>query len=109
MNGRTGSDGEQLVHNDFRSANVLHDGARVTAVLDLEEIKHDNRLGDLAKAAVMLGCRYRDWAPTTEDVRETFIDAYSSRLPLRDAQRRELDRRIAEQIKAPWCRAGSPA
>ena len=26
--------GQQLVHNDFRSANVLHEGASITAILD---------------------------------------------------------------------------
>lgn len=31
---------EQLVHNDFRSANILHDGTRITAVLDFEEVTY---------------------------------------------------------------------
>ena len=35
---------EQLVHNDFRSANVLHDGTGITAVLDFEEVAYRSRL-----------------------------------------------------------------
>ena len=99
VNGRTPRSGEHLVHNDFRSANVLHDAATVTGVLDLEEIKHDSNLADLAKAAVMLGCRYHDWAPTSADVRHDFVSAYSTHLPLTTAQRHELDSRIAVDLK----------
>jgi homoserine kinase type II len=98
VDGRMRCGDEQLVHNDFRSANVLHDGAKVTAVLDLEEIKHDSRIADLAKAAVLLGCRYREWAPTSADVRAVFVDAYSSRLRVTSTQQRELDGRISAHL-----------
>jgi homoserine kinase type II len=54
----------QLVHNDFRSANILHDGTRISAVLDFEEITYDTRVADIAKSAVLLATRYRDWGPT---------------------------------------------
>jgi aminoglycoside phosphotransferase (APT) family kinase protein len=30
--------GQQLVHHDYRSANLLHDGTRIVGVMDLEEI-----------------------------------------------------------------------
>lgn len=45
---------KQLVHNDFRSANILHEGTKITAVLDLEELTYDTRVADLAKSAVLL-------------------------------------------------------
>lgn len=57
---------EQLVHNEFRSANLLHDGTRITAVLDFEEVTYRPRVADLAKASVLLGTRYRDWSPTDQ-------------------------------------------
>ena len=34
---------EQLVHNDFRSANVLHDGTGITAVLDFDEVTYRSK------------------------------------------------------------------
>jgi homoserine kinase type II len=98
VDGRRPSGGEQLIHNDFRSSNVLHNGIKVTAVLDLEEIKYDSRVADLAKAAVLLGCRYRDWAPTTTEVRAIFLDAYSSQLPVTRGQRSELEARITAAL-----------
>jgi len=52
---------KQLVHNDFRSANVLHDGTRISAVLDFEEVTYETRAADIAKAAVLLATRYRNW------------------------------------------------
>lgn len=99
VTGPSPRNGEQLVHNDFRSANVLHDGAKITAVLDLEDIKHDSALADLAKAAVLLGCQYRDWASTTAEVRAIFIGAYSARKPLKSTQRREIDERITRDLE----------
>ena len=55
--GPTGND--QLVHNDFRSANLLHDGTRISAVLDFEEVTYGTRVADLARATVLLGTRVR--------------------------------------------------
>ncbi len=102
VDGRRPVRGEQLVHNDFRSANLLHDGVQISGVLDLEEIKHDTPIADLAKAAVLLGTRYRHWAPTTPDVRSTFIASYGARIPLTSADKRELDARIAAVLNASW-------
>lgn len=73
--------GAQLVGNDFRSANILWTGGRIVAVLDLEESTYRRRVDDLAKAAVLLGTRYHDWAPTPAEVREAFVAAYASVLP----------------------------
>jgi homoserine kinase type II len=48
----------QLVHNDFRSANVLWFDDRISAVLDFDETGVDCCVADLANAAVLLGlCR----------------------------------------------------
>ncbi len=84
----------QLVHNDFRSANLLHDGTRLRAVLDLEEVTYDTRVADLAKATVLLGTRYRNWGPTSRDVREAFVAAYHDEAPLTGMEQNELWRGI---------------
>ena len=73
--------GTQLVGNDFRSANILWAEGRIAAVLDLEEATYRHRADDLAQAAVLLGTRYHDWAPTPADVRARFVAAYASILP----------------------------
>ncbi|GGU28568.1 phosphotransferase enzyme family protein [Nocardioides albus] len=72
----------QLVGGDFRSANVLWADGRIAAVLDLEEVRYGRRVDDLAQAAVLLGTRYHDWAPTPVGVRGAFVAAYESVLPL---------------------------
>ena len=102
VEGRRRSGNDQLVHNDFRSANLLHDGAKISAVLDLEEITYDTRVADLAKAAVMLGTQYRDWSPTRADVRTAFINSYSTCFPLTPEDHRELDARISAVLAAKW-------
>ena len=91
----------QLVHNDFRSANILHDGTQISAVLDFEEITHDTRVADIAKSAVLLATRYRDWGPTSESVRTAYLDAYSDQAhdPLTTSERHEIDQRIATHLK----------
>lgn len=100
---RRSREGAQLVHNDFRSANVLHDGTRITAILDLEEVTYATRASDLAKAAVFLGTRYRGWGPVTEEVRGAFVAAYQERAPLTPAELRTVDARIAaEMARQGW-------
>ena len=91
----------QLLHNDFRSANILHDGTGISAVLDFEEITYDTRVADIAKSAVLLATRYRGWGPTSEGVRAAYVDAYDrqARDPLTTSERRELDARIAAHLK----------
>lgn len=88
---------QQLVHNDFRSANILHDGMKITAVLDLEEITYEARVADIAKSAVLLGTRYRDWGPTSNDVRTAYVAAYNeqARNPLTKAEKQQLEERTA--------------
>lgn len=68
----------QLVHLDFRSANVLCDGDQITAVLDFEEAGADYPVCDLAKAAVLLGAQFTLWGPVSPDTHETFVAGYQA-------------------------------
>ena len=65
-----------LVHLDFRSANVLCAGDQVTAILDFEEAGADYLIYDLAKAAVLLGTRFRRWRPVSSETHGTFVAGY---------------------------------
>ena len=68
----------QLVHNDFRAANLLCKGSRVVAVLDFEEAALDHAVVDLARAAVLLGTRFREWQPIPAETRDAFLSGYGS-------------------------------
>ncbi len=81
---------EQLVHNDFRSANLLHDGTSITAVLDFEDVTYRSRVSDLAQATVLLGTRFHNWGPTTQLVQEAFVEAYCDQAPLTNAEQNHL-------------------
>ncbi|MFK3983067.1 phosphotransferase [Micromonospora sp. NPDC050397] len=72
----------QLVHFDFRSANILCAHGEVAAILDFEEAQHDHRLVELARAAVLLGTRYHNWRPVSAEVRAAFLAGYESVHPL---------------------------
>jgi len=72
----------QLVHGDFRSANVLCHGSSVAAVIDFEEVRLDHCVDEIARSAVMLGTRFRDWGPVSAEVRATFLAGYESVRPL---------------------------
>lgn len=85
---------QQLVHGDFRSANILQDGSDITAILDFDEVTNRSKVADLAKAAVLLGTRYHNWRPTSLETRNAFVAAYSEVAPLTSAQRDELHRSV---------------
>lgn len=68
----------QLLHHDFRSANVLCAGAEVAAVIDFEEARTGHRVVELARSAVMLGTRFRNWGPVSAEVRAGFLAGYQS-------------------------------
>lgn len=72
----------QLVHGDFRSANVLCAGQEVTAVIDFEEARFDNRIVELGRSAALLGTKFHDWGPVSSEVRVQFLDGYQSVRPL---------------------------
>lgn len=99
IDGGVPSPGQQLVHNDFRSANILHDGVRITAVLDFEEVTYRKRVADLARATVLLGTRYHNWRQTDPVVQEVFVSAYHDRYPLPPAEQKELREHIAVVVK----------
>lgn len=77
----------QLVHGDFRSSNVLCTGPRIAAVIDFEEARFDHCIDEVARSAVMLGTRFRDWGPVSAGVRAMFLCGYQSvrRLTPREA------------------------
>jgi homoserine kinase type II len=81
---------QQLIHGDFRSANILQDSASITAILDFDDVSYRSKVADLAKAAVLLGTRYHDWRPTSLDTRNAFLAAYDDVAPLTSVQRDEL-------------------
>lgn len=68
----------QLVHRDFRAANILCAGAEVAAVIDFEEAGIEHRVVELARSAVLLGTRFRNWGPVSAGVRADFLAGYRS-------------------------------
>lgn len=76
----------QLVHGDYRSANVLCAMPGIAAVIDFEEARFDHRIVELARSAVMLGTRFRDWGPVSPEVRATFLAGYQSMRRLTPAE-----------------------
>lgn len=68
----------QLIHGDYRAANIFCDGAEVAAIIDFEEASVDHPVVELAHSAVMLGTLFRDWAPVSESVRRQFLAGYES-------------------------------
>jgi homoserine kinase type II len=99
IDGGSSTECDQLVHNDFRSANILHDGTTISAVLDFEDVAYRPRVADLAKAAVLLGTRYHEWGPTSETVRQAFVSAYRDHAPLTSVDQDELQRSITKVLK----------
>ena len=66
----------QIVHGDYRSANLIADDTQIRAVLDFEEVRIDYRIAELARSAVLLGTRFRHWEPVPVDVHRAFFDSY---------------------------------
>lgn len=80
----------QLIHNDFRSSNVLTSGTEIVAVLDFDEVALDYCVSDLANASVYLGTRFRNWQPTPASVREALLLGYETVRPLTRLERQWL-------------------
>lgn len=93
--GASPSKGQQLVHGDFRSANILHDGNEISAILDFDEASYRTRIAEVAQSAVLLGTRYHNWQPTTPATRTTFVSAYNNVSPLTRAERDQFDHVVA--------------
>jgi homoserine kinase type II len=79
-------DRPQLVHNDFRAANVLTQGTTITGVLDLDDVVVDHPVGDLAKASTYLGTLFRNWRPTPAAARRALRTGYETVRPLDPAE-----------------------
>ena len=87
-------EGQQSVHGDFRSANVLYNGG-VTAVLDFDEATHRSRAEELGRSAALLGTRYHNWQPLPRATREQFVAAYCDSYPLTGTEWDEYTRVVA--------------
>lgn len=72
----------QLVHGDYRAANILWHEDQIKAVLDFEEVRWGQRVNDLAWAAVHLGTRFHHWGPVTPAVHRAFLSSYITQNPL---------------------------
>jgi homoserine kinase type II len=68
----------QIVHGDYRAANVLCADADVVAVIDFEDLRRDHRIAELARSAVLLGTLFHDWGPVPETVHRQLLDGYRS-------------------------------
>jgi Ser/Thr protein kinase RdoA (MazF antagonist) len=79
-------DAKQLVHSDYRAANILVQGAKVVAVLDFDEMSWGYRVEDLARASVYLGTRFTNWQATPVAARLVLREGYESVRPLSSAE-----------------------
>ena len=77
----------QLVHGDYRAANILWDTGKISAVLDFEELRWGYRVNDLAWAAVHLGALFHQWGPVSAEVHATFLGGYEAILQLSGDER----------------------
>lgn len=78
----------QMLHGDFRCTNIMWSGTEVSGVLDFDEARIGHRIDELARSAVLLGTRYRDWGPVSAEVRANFLDGYRSVSTLTPAEAR---------------------
>ena len=78
----------QLVHHDYRAANILTSGSEVVGVLDFDELAVGQPVGDLAHASVYLGTLFTDWRPTAVVARRQLRAGYESVRALTAAERR---------------------
>lgn len=72
----------QLVHGDYRSANILCRDREVRAVLDFEEARLEQPVADLARSAVLLGTRFHNWGPVSRRTHHAVRAGYESVRPL---------------------------
>ena len=76
----------QLVHNDFRAANILTDASQIVGVLDFDDVLVDHRVGDLARASTYLGTRFTSWGPTPISAQRELRAGYESVRPFSPAE-----------------------
>ncbi len=90
----------QPVHGDYRGANVLTRGDEITGILDFEEARLDSAAVDVAHAVCLLGTWYHDWSPMSPEAQAAFLDSYTARRPLTDAEQTCLPVIIARYMFA---------
>ncbi|GAA1489878.1 phosphotransferase enzyme family protein [Brachybacterium sacelli] len=73
---------QQLVHHDYRAANILVRDSAVVGVLDFDGIEPAHRVDDLARASVYLATRFTGWGPTPRPARAALREGYESVQPL---------------------------
>jgi len=78
-----------LVHGDYRAQNLLYDGSRIAAVLDMDEARVAPRLLDLAYAGVFFQAVVSG-SPLSPEEWEAFLAGYCSQIPLDALERRHL-------------------
>ena len=106
-------DTPQLVHGDVRAANLLMQGGQVAAVLDLDEVRVDHRIAELAQTSVLLGTLFRDWRPTPGSARRALREGYEQVRTLGEVERGWLEAltlwiglaSIPAEDAAPWIAA----
>lgn len=81
----------QVVHSDFRAANLLVSDGRIVGILDFEEAYVGPAVVDLAQSVCMIGTWFHDWAPVSADAQGAFVDSYVARRPLSEDERAWLD------------------
>lgn len=89
----------QLVHGDFRSANILQRHGQITAVLDFDETSYRSRAWEVGRSSVLLGTRYRDWRPLSAGRRTAFLTAYQEVAPLTINELRSVDGVVAAVLQ----------
>lgn len=89
----------QLVHGDFRSANLLQRDGVITAVLDFDEVGYRSRAWEVGRSSGLLGTRYQDWRPVSRGGRAAFLAAYQEVAPLTDDELRSVDRVLAAVLQ----------
>lgn len=84
-------DSPQLIHGDYRAANLLVRGGTIAAVLDFDEVRRDHRVADLAQASTYLATLFRNWGPTPAPARAALRAGYESVRPLSPLESRWLE------------------
>lgn len=85
------ADPPQLIHGDFRAANLLVRDAQIQAVLDFDDVRRDHRVADLAQASTYLATLFRHWGPTPAPARAALRAGYETVRPLSALESRWLE------------------
>lgn len=84
-------DQPQLVHRDFRAANILTRDSKVVGILDFDDVQVDHRVNDLAQASVYLSTLLTEWGPTIKTARQALREGYESVRPLTPSESQWLE------------------